>query len=39
MQEIMEEENRLPAKITIVYENKTQPDELKDNTLSLRGID
>ena len=40
MQEIMEEEHRLPAKITVVYENKTQPDDqFKDNTLSLRGAD
>ena len=40
MQEIMEEENRLPAKITVIYENKTHPDdELKDNALSLRGAD
>lgn len=33
MQEINEEENRLPAKITVIYENKPQPDELKDNAL------
>jgi len=33
MQEIIEEENRLPAKITVIYENKLQPDELKDNAL------
>jgi len=34
MQEIIEEENRLPAKITVIYENKQpQPDELKDNAL------
>jgi bifunctional N-acetylglucosamine-1-phosphate-uridyltransferase/glucosamine-1-phosphate-acetyltransferase GlmU-like protein len=33
MQEIIEEENRLPAKITVIYENKPQPDELKDNAL------
>jgi hypothetical protein len=35
MQEIMEEEHkRLPAKITVIYENKTQPNDIKDNTLS-----
>jgi len=34
MQEIIEEENRLPARITVIYENKQpQPDELKDNAL------
>lgn len=35
MQEIIEEENRLPAKITVIYENtkQSQPDELKDNAL------
>jgi len=33
MQEIMEEENRLPARVTVIYENKPQPDELKDNSL------
>ena len=34
MQEIIEEENRLPAKITVIYENKLQPhDKLKDNAL------
>ena len=39
MQEIMEEENRLPARITVIYENKSQPDDTKDNALSLRGTD
>ncbi len=39
MQEINEEEYRLPATVTVIYENKTQPDELKDNTLSFRGTD
>ena len=34
MQEIMEEENRLPARITVIYQTKQpQPDELKDNAL------
>jgi len=35
MQEIMEEENtRLPATVTVIYENKPQPnDQLKDNSL------
>jgi len=35
MQEINEEENRLPAKISVVYKpaKQPQPDELKDNTL------
>lgn len=34
MQEIIEEENRLPAKITVIYENTKQPDDqLKDNAL------
>jgi hypothetical protein len=38
MQEILEEENRLPAKVTVIYENKPQPDdEFKDDTISLRG--
>ena len=36
MQEIMEEEYRLPARITVI---KPQPDELKDNALSFRGTD
>ena len=34
MQEIIEEENRLPATITVIYQTKQpQPDELKDNAL------
>ena len=34
MQEIIEEENRLPARITVIYQTKQpQPDELKDNAL------
>lgn len=35
MQEIIEEENRLPARITVIYQNtkQPQPDELKDNAL------
>ena len=34
MQEITEEENRLPARITVIYQTKQpQPDELKDNAL------
>lgn len=35
MQEIIEEENRLPAKITVIYHTKqTQPDDhLKDSAL------
>jgi hypothetical protein len=34
MQEIIEEENRLPARITVIYHTKQpQPDELKDNAL------
>jgi hypothetical protein len=34
MQEIIEEENRLPARITVIYQTKhPQPDELKDNAL------
>lgn len=34
MQEIIEEENRLPARITVIYQTK-QPhaNELKDNAL------
>jgi hypothetical protein len=36
MQEIMEEEYRLPARITVI---KSQPHEFKDNTVSLRGTD
>ena len=34
MQEINEEEHRLPARITVIYENKLQPNDIKDNTLS-----
>lgn len=35
MQEIMEEENkRLPAKITMIYQNIKKADELKDNALA-----
>jgi len=33
MQEITEEENRLPARITVIYQNTKQADELKDNAL------
>jgi len=34
MQEIIEEENRLPARITVIYQTKQpQLDELKDNAL------
>ena len=34
MQEIIEEENRLPARITIIYQTKQpHPNELKDNAL------
>jgi hypothetical protein len=34
MQEINEDEHRLPAKVTVIYETKPQPhDELKDNAL------
>jgi len=34
MQEIIEEENRLPARITVIYQTKQpHPDELKDNAL------
>jgi hypothetical protein len=34
MQEILEDEHRLPAKVTVIYEKKPQPhDELKDNAL------
>lgn len=33
MQEIIEEENRLPARITVIYQNTKQADELKDNAL------
>ena len=34
MQEITEEENRLPARITVIYQTKQpQLDELKDNAL------
>ncbi len=35
MQEIIEEENRLPARITVIYQTKQpQPDDqLKDNAL------
>lgn len=34
MQEITEEENRLPARITVIYQTKQpHPDELKDNAL------
>ena len=37
MQQIMEEEHRLPAKITVI--NPQPHDQLKDNALSLRGAD
>jgi type VI protein secretion system component VasF len=34
MQEIIEEENRLPARITVIYQTKQpHPNELKDNAL------
>lgn len=33
MQEIIEEENRLPARITVIYQTKHHPNELKDNAL------
>lgn len=34
MQEITEEENRLPARITVIYQTKQpHPNELKDNAL------
>ena len=34
MQEIIEEENRLPARITVIYQTKQpHPDELKNNAL------
>jgi len=34
MQEIIEEENRLPAKITVIYQKKQlHPDEFKSNAL------
>lgn len=36
MQEILEEEHRLPAKIVVI---KPQPDDVKDDTISLRGTD
>lgn len=33
MQEIIEEENRLPAKITVIYPKTFKPDDIKDNAL------
>jgi len=33
MQEIIEEENRLPARVTVIYQTKPHPDELKNNAL------
>jgi len=33
MQEIIEEENRLPARVTVIYQTNPHPDELKNNAL------
>jgi hypothetical protein len=33
MQEMIEEENRLPANITVVYPKTFKPDDIKDNAL------
>jgi hypothetical protein len=33
MQEIIEEENRLPARITVIHQTNPHPNELKDNAL------